>query len=333
MAKLAGSVAAIRVAVRQAIVAVPEGGLVLVACSGGPDSMALAAGVAFEAPRKGRRMGLVTVDHGLQSGSARRANDVTVWAAKAGFSPADAITVAVGTAGGPEAAARTARYAALAAAASRLSASAVFLGHTRDDQAETVLLALARGSGARALSGMPVQRGLYRRPLLDVARATTHDACAAENIPVWHDPHNVDPAYARSRLRKVVPLLEDTIGPGVTLGLTRSARLLRDDADYLDAIATERFIALTADTGTELPTALAAEPSAIRRRVLRQWALSRGVPAGALAISHIDALDALLVEWRGQGATCLPGGATVSRNAGRLVLQDPVSPPCRANGG
>src|SRR5215207_941878 len=214
-------VADVRVAVRRCLVGLPAGALALVACSGGPDSMALASATAFEAPRAGVRAGLVTVDHQLQDRSAQQAKQVVEWARSAGLSPVESVQVTVGRDGGPEAAARTARYAALDAVAGRLGAAAVLLGHTRDDQAETVLLALARGSGPRALAGMPGRRGVYRRPLLDVTRATTREACRAEGLPTWEDPHNTDPAYARSRLRAVLPAIEDAVGSGVVDGLAR----------------------------------------------------------------------------------------------------------------
>ena len=157
MAALPPPVAALRVAVRQALSGVRAQSSVLVACSGGADSLALAATVAFVAPRLDLRPGLVTVDHQLQPGSADRAAKLVAWAAERGFVPAEVAVVDVrGRPGGPEAAARDARYEALSAAAERHGAAAVLLGHTRDDQAETVLLALARGAGPRGLSGMPV---------------------------------------------------------------------------------------------------------------------------------------------------------------------------------
>lgn len=185
----------------------------LVAVSGGADSMALATATAFEAPKLGLRVGAVTVDHGLQAGSAERAQQVAERLRELGLDPVEAVPVLVGRQGGPENAAREARYAALDDAAERLGAAAVLLGHTRDDQAETVLLGLARGSGSRSLAGMPAQKGRYRRPLLELDRAATRQACSAQSIPVWDDPHNSDPAYTRSRVRhEVLPVLEKHLG-------------------------------------------------------------------------------------------------------------------------
>ncbi|MFE6778167.1 tRNA lysidine(34) synthetase TilS [Streptomyces sp. NPDC057702] len=217
--------------------------LVLVACSGGADSMALASALAFEAPKLGLRAGGVTVDHGLQAGSDVRAAEVGERLRALGLDPVETVAVAVGRDGGPEAAARDARYAALDHAAERHGARAVLLGHTRDDQAETVLLGLARGSGTRSLSGMAVvsgEGGRYRRPFLHLDRQTARRACLAQSLPVWDDPHNADPAFTRSRVRhEALPVLEKALGKGVVEALARTAQLSRDDADALDAWAAE----------------------------------------------------------------------------------------------
>jgi tRNA(Ile)-lysidine synthase len=305
------------VAVRGVLRELPAGSIVLVACSGGPDSTALAAATAFEAPRAGLRAGLLTVDHGLQPGSAQRAAGVAAWGAEAGLEPSEAVRVEVGSAGGPEAAARAARYQALDAAAARHRAAAVFLGHTADDQAETVLLGLARGSGSRSLAGMAARRGVYRRPLLGVARATTRAACAAESLPTWDDPHNVDPAYARARIRAVLPALDEAAGGGLVAGLARSAALLRADADLLDGLAAELLTRASVPAGLDVET-LADAHRALRGRVLRRWAIELGAPAGALSAAHVDALDALVTRWRGQGPVHLPTGIQVVRLRGAL---------------
>ncbi|UNS98223.1 tRNA lysidine(34) synthetase TilS [Streptomyces tubbatahanensis] len=225
---------------RAAAPAEPLPPLVLVACSGGADSMALASALAFEAPRLGVRAGGVTVDHGLQAGSAERAEDVAARLTDLGLAPVESVAVRIArTSTGPEAAAREARYAALDEVAERHGAAAVLLGHTRDDQAETVLLGLARGSGTRSLSGMAAvsgPQGRYRRPFLGVDRQTTRKACMVQSLPVWDDPHNADPAYTRSRVRhEALPALEKALGKGVIEALARTAQLSRDDADALDA--------------------------------------------------------------------------------------------------
>lgn len=325
MAALAPPVAAVRLAVRRALTGLPGAGPVLVACSGGADSLALAAATAFVAPRLDRRAGLVTVDHGLQTGSAERAERVARWAAGAGLDPVEVVPVTVaGRPGGPEAAAREARYAALVAAARRHGAAGVLLGHTRDDQAETVLLALARGAGPRGLSGMPAHRELdgvpLLRPLLDVARDDTREACAALGLTPWTDPHNADPAYARSRVRAdLLPALVEALGPGVVGNLARTARLLAADTAALDELAAAALDGVRAAGGGLSVEGLAALPAAIRTRVLHAWARELGASPAALSHRHVAALDALVTDWHGQGPAYLPGGLPVRRQAGRLT--------------
>jgi tRNA(Ile)-lysidine synthase len=321
---LPASVAAVRRAVRQALAGLPRGSLVLVACSGGPDSLALAAATGSVTPRLGLRAGLITVDHGLQDGSADRAAAVAAWATGAGLAPVAVATVDVaGLPGGPEAAARTARYAALDAAAEQHGAAAVLLGHTRDDQAETVLLALARGAGLRGLAGMSPDRGGYLRPLLDVSRADTRKACAALGLVTWDDPHNTDPAYARSRVRAdVLPALVAALGPGVVGNLARTATLAAADNAALDTLAAAALAAARTSGGGLSAARLAEAPDALRTRALHAWARELGVPGGALSYRHVAALEALATDWHGQGPTMLPGGIAVARRAGDLVRVD-----------
>ncbi|WP_034486293.1 tRNA lysidine(34) synthetase TilS [Actinomadura oligospora] len=342
------AVAAVRLAVRRALAGLPPGVMTLVACSGGADSLALAAALAFEAPRSGRPAGGVTVDHGLQDGSAERSERVVLAMASLGLDPAGAVAVTVGTEGGPENAARVARYEALDQAARRLRAGAVFLGHTRDDQAETVLLGLARGSGARSLAGMPSSfvRHLdrdkqahngqgsherdhygqcevrYERPLLELDRATTRRACEALGLEPWDDPHNDDPSYARVRVRReALPVLERTLGPGVAEALARTARLLRDDADALDDLAAEALAraCVPGEDGLSVEV-LEGLNRAVRTRVLRAAAIEAGSPAGTLAAVHVDDVDRLVTGWRGQRHVDLPGGIRAYRRYGRLLF-------------
>ncbi|MDI2127986.1 tRNA lysidine(34) synthetase TilS [Yinghuangia seranimata] len=318
------AVAATRVAVRDVLRALHPGDLVLVACSGGADSLALAAATAFEAPRAGIRAGAITVDHGLQPGSTRRAVDLVPRLRELGLDPVEALGVRVGRRGGPEAAARNARYEALDLAAARHGAAAVLLGHTLDDQAETVLLGLARGSGARSLAGMPKVIGHYQRPLLGVARDTTRAACVAQNLATWDDPHNADPAYTRARVRHdVLPALEKALGPGISESLARTARLFRDDADALDAWADRAQAEVTRDDGGLEVAALAELPAAVRRRVLRRTAISTGSPPGDLFARHIDTVERLVTSWHGQGPINLPGGVEIRRRCGKLLFHRP----------
>jgi tRNA(Ile)-lysidine synthase len=333
MATLDPAVAALRTAVRRTVPAglgpsasrPPSGSVVLVACSGGPDSMALAAAAGFVLPRQGMRVGLVTVDHQLQPGSAARAARLAAWAQETGFAPVTVETVAVDKHNdGPEAAARAARYRALATAAQRHDAAAVLLGHTRDDQAETVLLALVRGAGAKGLAAMPIRRRmhgvLFLRPLLDVSRATTHAACAAQQLDVWHDPHNSDPSYRRTHARALLAQLTDQLGPAVVTNLGRTASLAAADAAYLDAVARRAAARAAPPQGAGLSVAvLATLPDAVRTRVLHRWARGLGVPGSALSARHVTALDALVTDWHGQGAVSLPGGTCVIRREGLLI--------------
>ncbi|MEW2165489.1 tRNA lysidine(34) synthetase TilS [Streptomyces sp. NPDC007084] len=303
----------------------PLAPLVLVACSGGADSMALASALAFEAPKLGIRAGGITVDHGLQPGSGLRADEVVLRLTELGLDPAESVAVTVGRGGGPEAAARDARYAALDSAAERHGAAAILLGHTRDDQAETVLLGLARGSGIRSLSGMAAVSGAggrYRRPFLHLDRQTARKACMVQSLPVWDDPHNTDPAYTRSRLRhEGLPALEKALGKGVVEALARTAQLSRDDADALDAWAGQAEASVRDAAGLLECAKLYALPPAVRRRVLRRAAIEAGAPAGSLFARHIEEIDRLITGWRGQGAINLPGKVVAQRQGGRLVIR------------
>ncbi|WP_338896751.1 tRNA lysidine(34) synthetase TilS [Streptomyces sp. TG1A-60] len=299
--------------------------LVLVACSGGADSMALASALAFEAPKLGVRAGGITVDHGLQPGSGLRAEEVVLRLNALGLDPVESVAVTVGRDGGPEAAARDARYAALDAALDRHGATAVLLGHTRDDQAETVLLGLARGSGIRSLSGMAAVSGAdgrYRRPFLQLDRQTARKACMVQSLSVWDDPHNADPAYTRSRLRhEGLPALEKALGKGVVEALARTARLSRDDADALDTWARQAEASVRDAAGLLECAKLYALPPAVRRRILRRAAIEAGAPAGSLFARHIEEIDRLITGWRGQGAINLPGRVVAQRQGGRLVIR------------
>ncbi|HET9172152.1 MAG TPA: tRNA lysidine(34) synthetase TilS [Actinospica sp.] len=318
------AVAAIRLAVRTSLADHQPGDLVLVACSGGADSLALACAAAFVAPRLGLRCGGVSVDHGLQDGSPERAREVVELLRRRGLDPVESVAVTVGRTGGPEAAARAARYEALDHFAERYGARSVLLGHTMDDQAETVLLGLARGSGARSLAGMPAVFGpedRYRRPLLGLPRATTLAACAAEGVDPWQDPHNSDPAYTRSRVRhQLIPELANVLGPGMPEALARTARMLREDTEALDDWAGREYVACQHAEGGLDAARLAGLPTAVRRRVIRLAALRSGAPAGTLAAAHIEAVDALVTGWRGQGPLQLPGAVEVRRTNGRLAF-------------
>lgn len=315
--------AAIRNAVRAVLGECDPGDLVLVACSGGADSLALAAGVAFEAPRLAVRAGAVVVDHDLQPGSADVAAMVGSWLRRLGLDPVDVVSVDVARSpGGVESAARDARYAALDEAAARHGARLVLLGHTLDDQAEQVLLGLTRGAGARSLAGMPRARGRYRRPLLGVTRRECRQSLDHEDLHWWDDPINEDPAFTRVRARRALADLERDLGPGIAAALARTADQLREDADHIDALAAEALTALGA--GPWPTEQLSALPRAVRTRVWRRLVLAAGAPPGQVSTRHTEACDALLTDWHGQGPVSLPGPLLATRSGGRVSIAPPA---------
>ena len=311
--------AAVRLAVRGVLADAVPGELVLVACSGGADSLALAAAAVHESSAAGIRVGAVVVDHRLQAGSDAVAAAAAATLRVLGLDPVEVVPVQVEPTGeGVEAAARQARYAALDAAADRLGATTVLLGHTRDDQAEQVLLGLVRGAGARSLAGMPVARGRFRRPLLGVTRQQCRASLDARGLAWWDDPMNADPAYARVRARQALADLERDLGPGVAAALARTADHLRDDADLLDELADDAAAAL--GPGPWDAPALAAIARPVRTRVWRRLLVAAGAPAGQLGTRHTDACDRLLTSWHGQGPVHAPGDLRVSRSGGRVSI-------------
>ncbi|MFS3129857.1 tRNA lysidine(34) synthetase TilS [Nocardioides sp. Bht2] len=312
------AVAAVRRGVRAALAEAEPGDTVVVACSGGADSLALAAATVFEGHKLGLRVVGATVDHGLQDGSAEQAGRVVAQLAALGVDETLTARVTVSADGiGPEAAAREARYQVLGEIADRLSAL-VLLGHTRDDQAETVLLGLARGSGGRSVAGMRRGYGPFRRPLLDVSRDDTVEACLVEGLEAWSDPHNEDPGYARVRVRRrVLPVLEAELGPGVAAALARTADLLRPDMEFLDQLAGLSLTECSTETGLSV-AALGGLPEALRTRVLRSAAVAAGAIDAELAFEHVAAMDGLITGWRGQKWIDLPGHLRALRSEGEI---------------
>lgn len=325
MPSLAPAVAEIRLAVRTALAELPSGSVVVVAVSGGADSLALAAAVGFEAPKLGLRAASVTVDHGLQVGSDAVATEAGRKASALGL---DALLVRVDVTGdgGPEAAARDARYRVLRDAALDVGASAVLLGHTLDDQAETVLLGLARGAGAASLQGMPGVRvdhdGVrWMRPLLAVRRETTRAFCEASALGVWDDPHNADDRFARVRVReRVLPVLEAELGPGIADALARTAEQLREDTAAFDEMIHETIedIVEHAEAGISVSVAaLAANPTALRNRIIRLVVDSEF----GVSLTRVQTVEIarLVTDWSGQGPIDLPG-CVAARQGGRIVF-------------
>lgn len=302
---------ALRGAVRAVLEKLSAGDVVLVAVSGGADSLALAESAKIEGDKLALKIIGVTIDHQLQPGSAQQAERVV---SQLSF-PCLIEKVDVKITDGLEASARRARYQALEKCAKENNAVAVLLGHTKDDQAETVLIGLARGSGARSLSGMAQVNGLYVRPFLEITRQQTVAACKELNLQPWSDPHNEDPSFLRVRVRnEVLPVMERELGPGVRDALTRSAQLLRDDADALDKLAAEFW---QRDKSLEIE-ALSKLARAVRTRVLRLALFESGV--SQLSAEQVGQVEALVTNWKGQGEVSLPSGVKVSRISGRLTL-------------
>jgi tRNA(Ile)-lysidine synthase len=286
------ALAAVRLAVRRELASTPT---VLVACSGGADSLALLAAAVFEKRAAGVRVVGVTVDHGLQAGSGDHAATVVAQMAALGVDETATIRVTVDPGpAGIEAGAREARYDALSQLAEHFGAGQVLLGHTRDDQAETVLLGLARGSGGRSLQGMrrSFDRDgvLFTRPLLDLTRAETEAACRAEDISWWEDPQNTEDRFLRARVRStVLPVLERELGPGVADALARTAEQLRADMELIDDLAAAALDGARVDGGVDLAS-LEPTSDAIRTRVVRAAAIEAGAIASELTRAHVLAV-------------------------------------------
>lgn len=322
--RLSNDVAETRLAVRNCLKEenLPAESLVLVALSGGPDSLALAAALAFEAPKMNLKAGALIVDHGLQEGS----HEVAAWAAaearKLDLDPVLIESVDAQTnSEGPESAARSARYGAFRKVAKETGAVRIMLGHTRDDQAEQVLLALARGSGAKSLAGIPPKRGIFLRPLLAVARQTIEKACADQELEPWDDPHNSDPRFSRVRVRtRVLPMLEEELGPGIVDALARTAELAREDSEAFDEMINEIIAEIVepAEAGIKvLSGALFANPAALRNRIIRFVANAEfGVQ---LTRQQTLEVAKLVTDYKGQGALHLPS-MRVKREGSYIVF-------------
>lgn len=332
---------------RKSLQVLDDADLVLVACSGGADSVALASQAAFLAPRMGLRAGLVTVDHQMQPGSACQARRVGELGDRLGLDPVDVRTAQPQESGvvgvGPEGAARQIRYELLTQAASQLGARAVLLAHTMEDQAETVLLGLSQGAGTRAVAGMPQVRDIFWRPLLGVRRQDTARTCQVLDLPVWEDPTNHPQGpwrtasggpLPRAALRHwVLPKMADALGQDPVVGLARTASLARADADYVDAEAS-RWFHLIRQPDAQAPQGaivgvgvedLEALPDALRWRVLRQVMVRSGVDPTRVVMEHVMQLDRLITDWRGQRSVSVPGGRRGLRTCGRLYIVNPTT--------
>ena len=290
---------------------------VLFGCSGGADSMALAVALFMESSNT--KVIPIVIDHGLQEGSAQITSQTIERLKQIGFTQVESARAQVTMTDGLEASARRARYQLFNQFIETYQPKYFLLAHTLNDQAENVLLGLARGSGARSLSGMAVKNNIFVRPLLKISREVTTAACSQAGIEIWSDPHNEDLRFTRVRVRKnLLPIIEDNLGPGITEALVRSADLLRDDADALDGFAVEYFN--QADPFNLDVKELERLPKAITTRVLRLAIYKAGAPAGSLSAEHIAAAQALISDWHGQKEVSLPGNVKLLRNSGRITL-------------
>ncbi|MBT1163289.1 tRNA lysidine(34) synthetase TilS [Bifidobacterium felsineum] len=313
----------------------PDAPLVLVACSGGRDSMALAAVAQIVCASLGLRCGAVIVDHQLQDGSGAVAERAAADCRNLGLDPVLVRRADVRDSGkGVEAAAREARYRELCAVSCDAHAACVLLAHTMDDQAETVLLGLLRGYGLDMVAGMPAttvrEQVLFVRPLLDLTRDETTGICEEDlHLAYWDDPTNGDSAEGplpgnyplRSRIRHdLLPAIEQFTGSDVIRHLAGNARLIQADKAYLDSQA-ERIAACSvtiigendSDRGVIVAIdarTLGREPRAMRLRAVAHALNQASVEASAI---QIEAIDQLMVNWHGQSAVNLPRGYSANR--------------------
>jgi tRNA(Ile)-lysidine synthase len=296
------------------------GDQIAVGLSGGGDSVALLKAAVHVGNEKSFVVTAIIIDHQLQADSGAVAEQAAQIAKDLGTSKVEIVKVQVATgsgSGGLEAAARNARRDVFESYASMNNVKAVLLGHTLEDQAETVLLGLARGSGARSLSGMRAIDGIYRRPFLNLTRELVRSTVI--DLATFEDPHNSDPSFTRVRVRQtVLPVLEKELGPGVAQALGRTADMLRDDADALDMDAAMIFAA-----GEPTINELEKLSKAVRTRVLRHLAIRAGVLVNDLSREHILNIDNLITNWHGQGSLNLPGQVNVKRESGKLIFYTP----------
>ena len=292
---------------------------ILFGCSGGTDSMALALALFIES--ENRNIIPIVVDHGLQPESAQVTLDTIEKLKKIGYKQMETAKAQVIITDGLEASARRARYKIFNQFIDAYDAKYFLLAHTLNDQAESVLLGLARGSGTRSLSGMAIENNKFIRPLLKISREITQAACIEGGVEIWEDPHNNDQRFTRVRVRQnVLPVIEENLGPKITEALARSSDLLRDDADALDSFANEFFNHV--DKLNLEVVDLERLPKAIRTRVLRLAIYNAGSPIGSLTADHIGSVESLVSDWHGQKEVALPGNVKVFRNSGRIILSN-----------
>ena len=290
---------------------------VLLAVSGGPDSMALALAAGFELPKLGIKVFAVVINHNLQEGSKEIAGTAKKRLLELGIeSVVIDIDVPKGQKG-PEAQARDARYSALEKYRAELAADFILTGHNLDDQAETVLLGLTRGSGLKSIAGMKLVDGFIVRPLLGIQKSDLAQACLDSGVEFWEDPHNQDDAFTRVRIRNLMQKIESELGPGVSEALSRTAALASEVDDYLTSQAKELIAQAAKDDGYSVPVLEAAHP-ALRNKALQIMALEQG--AGSISRSQVLGIAELITNWHGQKPLSL-SGITVERVRDQLLFQ------------
>jgi tRNA(Ile)-lysidine synthase len=303
---------------------------VVVAVSGGPDSLCLLHSLV-----QTRRLLRIHplcfhFDHRLRPGSDADARYVRAQATRLGVPFVLRVADGAPARGqSPEAWARTVRYEALFRVVEEAEASAAAVGHTADDQAETVLLGLLRGSGLHALGGMEAFTPPAARPLLEVTRAETEAFCRALRLRPRRDPMNADPAYMRAALRLgVLPVVEEALGRGVREAVVRTAGLLRQDADYLDAVARDAARSVSAGDGRLRAGALVQLHPAVSSRVVRTVLMAHGLaPDSAHVLAVLD-----LAAGRPGRRRMLGGGLLAHRDREYVALSRPSPAARRVSG-
>lgn len=301
-----------------------KGSTIAVACSGGADSLALASAALFEGNRAEIKVIAVIVNHNLQEGSMEVALRTKGVLTEIGFDVVEIMDVVVQQSSlGMEAAARNARYGALTEFANKHNAFVTMLGHTLDDQAETVLLGLARGSGAKSIAGMPTLSpdGKYLRPLLGITRKETVSYCEDLGLDYWSDPQNLDTKFSRVKVRlNVLPVLEEELGPGIASALSRTAEILQDDLEYLEAQADSAFslVAKTTNNSVAIDTeGLEKLPRALATRVIHKSLSLLGTEPAKV---QVDSVMELVTNWHGQKPLTLPS-VRVERKGKEIILK------------
>lgn len=292
---------------------------VLLAVSGGADSMALALGCQFELTKLGIEIHAVVVNHNLQEGSAEIAAQTAARLKELGIKDSFTVSISIRESGqGPEAAAREARYEALESERRRLGADFVLTGHNLDDQAETVLLGLTRGSGLRSISGMRQVDGTLVRPLLGLSKTELRQACADSKVDYWEDPHNQDPRFTRVRIRQLMEQIETELGPGVPEALARTAELAAEAEDFLSIEASELIGSAQLETGAYQVGVFEKSHPALRRKALQLIAIELG--AKSISRAQVLGVEQLIVNWHGQKPLHL-SGITVERVRDQILFR------------